>query len=84
MQSLHDAILEALLNGGLLSDETLERMLGKDWQDSDDAEERLDAADPTDHREAADAGLPHRVAGSRRASASGARAAGGGMGNAEH
>jgi Ca-activated chloride channel family protein len=42
MQSLHDAILEALLNGGLLSDERLEQMLGKGWQDRDDAEERLD------------------------------------------
>jgi Ca-activated chloride channel family protein len=42
MQSLHDAILEALLNGGLLSDETLERMLGKDWQDREDAEAQLD------------------------------------------
>ena len=28
MQSLHDAILEALLSGGLLSDETIERLLG--------------------------------------------------------
>src|SRR5205085_1793206 len=35
-------ILEALLNGGLLSDETLEKMFGKDWKDSDDAEQRLD------------------------------------------
>src|SRR6476646_11014656 len=42
MQSLHDAVMEALLNGGLLSDETLERLLGKDWQTSEDAEERLD------------------------------------------
>jgi Ca-activated chloride channel homolog len=42
MQSLHDAIMEAILNGGLLSDETLEKLLGKDWQDADDAEERLD------------------------------------------
>jgi len=42
MQSLHDAILEAILNGGLLSDETLEKLLGKDWQQADDAEERLD------------------------------------------
>jgi Ca-activated chloride channel homolog len=41
-QSLHDAILEAILNGGMLSDETLERLLGKDWQDADDAEQRLD------------------------------------------
>ena len=42
MQSLHDAVLEALMNGGLLSDETLEKLLGKDWQDADDAQERLD------------------------------------------
>jgi Ca-activated chloride channel family protein len=42
-QSLHDAILEAILNGGLLSDETLERLLGKDWRDAEDAEQRLDA-----------------------------------------
>jgi Ca-activated chloride channel family protein len=42
LQSLHDAVLEALLNGGLLSEETLERLLGKDWQQADDAEERLD------------------------------------------
>jgi Ca-activated chloride channel family protein len=41
-QALHDAILEALLNGGLLSDETLEKLLGKDWQHSQDAEERID------------------------------------------
>jgi Ca-activated chloride channel family protein len=42
-QSLHDAILEAILNGGMLSDETLERLLGEDWRDADDAEQRLDA-----------------------------------------
>ena len=42
LQALHDAILEALLNGGLLSEETLERLLGKDWRDGDDADERLD------------------------------------------
>ena len=42
MQSLHDAIMEALLNGGLLSDDTLERLLGKDWQTSEEAEARLD------------------------------------------
>jgi Ca-activated chloride channel family protein len=42
MQSLHDAIMEALLNGGLLSEDTLERLLGKDWQTSEDAEGRLD------------------------------------------
>jgi Ca-activated chloride channel family protein len=42
MQSLHDAILEALLRGGMLSDEMLEKLLGKDWQHADDAEERVD------------------------------------------
>jgi len=42
-QSLHDAILEAILNGGMLSEETLERLLGKDWRDSEDAEQKLDA-----------------------------------------
>ena len=42
-QALHDAILEAILNGGLLSDETLEQLLGKDWKDAEDAEARLDA-----------------------------------------
>ena len=42
MQSLHDAIMEAILNGGVLSDETLEKMLGKDWQQAEDAEARLD------------------------------------------
>jgi Ca-activated chloride channel family protein len=42
LQSLHDAILEALLNGGLLPDETLAKLLGKDWQDAEDAEQRLD------------------------------------------
>src|SRR5689334_28619 len=41
-QSLHDAIMEAILNGGLLSDETLERLLGENWRDAEDAEQRLD------------------------------------------
>jgi Ca-activated chloride channel family protein len=41
MQALHEAILEALLNGAL-SDDMLERLLGKDWQTADDAEERID------------------------------------------
>jgi Ca-activated chloride channel family protein len=41
-EALHDAIMEALLNGGLMSDEMLEQLLGKDWQNSDDAEERIE------------------------------------------
>jgi Ca-activated chloride channel family protein len=39
MQSLHDAILEALLNGGMLPEETLERLLG-DPADADAQEGR--------------------------------------------
>jgi Ca-activated chloride channel family protein len=42
MQALHDAILEALLNEGMLSEQTLEKLLGKDWQQAEDAEERLE------------------------------------------
>ena len=42
-EALHDAILDALLNGGTMSDEMLERLLGKDWQTADDAEERIEA-----------------------------------------
>jgi Ca-activated chloride channel homolog len=42
-QSLHDAIMEAILNGGMLSDETLDRLLGDDWRDAEDGEQRLDA-----------------------------------------
>ena len=41
-QTLHDAVLDALLNGGLLSDEMLEKLLGKDWQTADDAEARIE------------------------------------------
>jgi Ca-activated chloride channel family protein len=41
-EALHDAIMEALLNGGLMSDEMLEQLLGKDWQNADDAEERVE------------------------------------------
>ncbi len=41
MQALHDAILEALLDGAI-SDETLEQLLGKDWQQAEDAEQRID------------------------------------------
>jgi Ca-activated chloride channel homolog len=41
-EALHDAILDALLSGGALSDEMLERLLGKDWQTADDAEARLE------------------------------------------
>src|SRR6185295_3546547 len=39
MQALHDAILDALFNGGVLPDETVERLLG-DPADADQAELR--------------------------------------------
>jgi Ca-activated chloride channel homolog len=41
-EALHDAILEALLSGGVLSDEMMERLLGKDWQTAENAEERIE------------------------------------------
>ena len=34
MQALHDAILDALLNGGMLSDEMLERLMASVWRAS--------------------------------------------------
>src|SRR4051812_5306436 len=39
MQALHDAILEALFNGGVLPEETIERLLG-DPADGDQADAR--------------------------------------------
>src|SRR6267378_7206068 len=39
MQALHDAILDALFNGGVLPDETIERLLG-DPADGDQEEAR--------------------------------------------
>src|SRR6195256_5849385 len=39
MQALHDAILDALFNGGVLPDETIERLLG-DPADADQADAR--------------------------------------------
>src|SRR6266436_7331532 len=39
MQALHDAILDALFNGGVLPDETIERLLG-DPADADEGDAR--------------------------------------------
>ena len=39
MQALHDAILDALFNGGVLPEETIEQLLG-DPADADQAEAR--------------------------------------------
>ncbi len=41
MQALHEALLEAILSGAI-PDDMLEKLLGKDWQTADDAEERID------------------------------------------
>jgi Ca-activated chloride channel family protein len=42
LQALHDAILDALLNGGLLPEDTLQRLLGQDGDpDTQDALEQL-------------------------------------------
>jgi Ca-activated chloride channel family protein len=42
MQALHDAILDALFNGGVLPDETLERLLGDPADADQDARSRLE------------------------------------------
>ena len=51
MQALHDAILDALFNGGVLPEETLEQLLG-DPADGDQDGRAVEArgADPADHR----------------------------------
>jgi Ca-activated chloride channel family protein len=82
MQSLHDAIMEALLNGGLLSEETLERLLGENWQDSEDAEAKLDELiqriiEKLQHQGYVTPSPEMEAEGERR------QGRGGGMGNAE-
>ena len=43
MQALHDAILDALFNGGVLPEETIERLLGDPADgDQDDARQQLE------------------------------------------
>jgi Ca-activated chloride channel family protein len=42
MQALHDAILDALFNGGVLPDETLERLLDSEDGDREDARNKLE------------------------------------------
>ena len=82
MQALHDAILDALLNGGALSDEMADKLCSHDG--TPESIERQRAADrrarPATHRAAWRAGLhqPDRQARSRRGST--ARAAGRGPG----
>ena len=83
-QSLHDAILEAILNGGMLSEETLERLLGKDWRDSEDAEQKLDALiDKIIEKLQAQGYLSGQPESMNDARAERERPGGGGMGNTE-
>ena len=49
MQALHDAILEALFNGGVLPEETIERLLG-DPADGDQADARSKLEDLIDRK----------------------------------
>jgi Ca-activated chloride channel homolog len=42
MQALHDAILDALFNGGVLPDDTLERLLDSEDGDRDEARNKLE------------------------------------------
>src|SRR5262245_23274880 len=43
MQALHDAILDALFNGGVLPEETIERLLGDiEGDEASDARQRLE------------------------------------------
>ena len=81
MQALYDAILEALMSGGVLPDETLKQLLGDRSGRRGAAAAR--AADPADHGADAGAGLHHARAGSRgRAAAARAGTGGGAIGRA--
>ena len=76
MQALHDAILDALFNGGVLPEEThraAARRSGRRRSGRRALEAR--GADPADHRADERAGLHHRRRPISRPSASGARAA---------
>ena len=67
MQALHDAILDALFNGGVLPEETIERLLGDPADgDQDDARSQLEELIQQIIERMADAGLHHGAAGSRR------------------
>ena len=76
MQALHDAILDALFNGGVLPEETIERLLG-DPADGDQEDAALEArrADSADHRAHGRAGL-HLDAARSRSRARAARRSG--------
>ena len=77
MQALHDAILDALLNGGVLPEETIERLLG-DPADADqsDARSKLEELIQQIIERLARAGLHHRCRPISKASAQRRRAGG--------
>ena len=67
MQALHDAILEALFSGGVLSEEALQQLLGEPADgDQEAARQQLEDLDPADHRPHDGAGLHHAGARPRR------------------
>ena len=61
MQALYDAILDALLSGGVLPDDRLQELLGEDGDEASQAAAR--AADQADHGADAGVRLHHRAAG---------------------
>ena len=80
MQALHDAILDALLNGGVLSDEMLERLLDRPARRPEERQaqrDQIEAAGPADHRAADRAGLRQRDRAAGRAAARRRRRRGG-------
>ena len=78
MQALHDAILDALFNGGVLPEETIERLLG-DPADGDqaDARSKLEELIQQIIERMARAGLHHRRRPTSRPSASARQGRGG-------
>ena len=63
MQALHDAILEALFSGGMLSDEAIQQLLGEPADgDQEQARQQLEDLDSADHRAHDGAGLRLRRA----------------------
>ena len=75
MQALHDAILEALFSGGVLSDEALQQLLGEPADgDQEGGAAAARGSDPADHRADDGAGLHHRRAGPRQRARAPARA----------
>ncbi len=81
MQALHDAILEALFNGGVLPPDLFEQLFGREADGADrthaGAARPARAADPADHRPHEGVGLHHDAARPRTPRGPTARRAGG-------